>query len=389
MVGFGQPSIADVSFRNPRHPVVGIHTLRLKDLYRRAPTGAPEPNARHRVPVHLLALVTAGRASFTVDFETYPCRPGGLIWVRPGQFVGFPPPGIDATLVLFEAQFPYDAVGAPAIGPGPTRTNLGTYWQPAGEDSEAIVDGVSQLEIDYARMVGRRRHSDRRPATPVGRAAAATEPARARGRAGAGGGRQRDPGEIPPQHRRTVRFHPTGRGLRTTVGLLGAHVDPGQPRGDRAHRQAAAGRPRRARGEAAAGRERPAGGGGRRPSRASPSRPISDASSLVRSASRLARSGPRAGGPRPRPTSRQPPRRRRSRWRRPWPRPARHARALRCHRHRTSETAASPPDAGAPDHLRSSRFGPAPKREERARAIPAAASSEGSPRPTGCDAESR
>jgi len=153
MVGFGQPSIADVSFRNPRHPVVGIHTLRLKDLYRRAPTGAPEPNARHRVPVHLLALVTAGRASFTVDFETYPCRPGGLIWVRPGQFVGFPPPGIDATLVLFEPHFPYEAVGVPAIAPGPTRNMPGTYWQPAGEDSEAIVDGVSQLEIDYARMI--------------------------------------------------------------------------------------------------------------------------------------------------------------------------------------------------------------------------------------------
>jgi AraC-like DNA-binding protein len=154
MVGFGQPSMADVSFRNPRHPVVGIHTLRLKDLYRRSPSGTPEPTARHRVPVHLLALVTAGRASFTVDFERYPCRPGGLLWVRPGQFVGFPPPGIDATLVLFETQFPFEAVGAPAIGPGTVRTMLGTYWQPAGEDSEAIVDGVIQLEIDYARMVG-------------------------------------------------------------------------------------------------------------------------------------------------------------------------------------------------------------------------------------------
>jgi AraC-like DNA-binding protein len=151
MVGFGQPSIADVSFRNPRHPVVGIHTLRLKDLYRR--TAEPEHNARHRVPVHLLALVTAGRASFTVDFETYPCRPGGLLWVRPGQFVGFPPPGVDATLVLFEPQFPYEAVGAPAIGAGPTRSILGTYWQPTGEDSDAIVDVVSQLEIDYTRIV--------------------------------------------------------------------------------------------------------------------------------------------------------------------------------------------------------------------------------------------
>ena len=153
MVGFGQPSIADVSFRNPRHPVVGVHTLRLKELYRRAPSGGPEPNARHRVPVHLLALVTAGRASFTVDFESYPCRPGGLLWVRPGQFVGFPPPGIDATLVLFEPHFPYEAVAAPAIGPGPTRASIGTYWQPGGEDSDAIVDGVSQLEIDYTRLV--------------------------------------------------------------------------------------------------------------------------------------------------------------------------------------------------------------------------------------------
>jgi AraC-like DNA-binding protein len=71
--------------------------------------------------------------------------------VRPGQFVGFPPPGIDATLVLFEPPFPYDAVGAPAIEAGPSRH--GTYWQPGGDDSEAIVDGISQLEIDYARIV--------------------------------------------------------------------------------------------------------------------------------------------------------------------------------------------------------------------------------------------
>ena len=154
MVSFGQPSIADVSFRNPRHPAVGIHTLRLNDLYQRRPSA--DRTARHRVPVHLLALVTAGRASFTVDFTAYPCRPGGLLWVRPGQYVGFPPPGIDATLVLFEPEFPYDAA-APSTAaiegrPG-AWTAAGTYWQPTGEDEEAIVDGVSQLEVDYARMV--------------------------------------------------------------------------------------------------------------------------------------------------------------------------------------------------------------------------------------------
>ena len=128
--------------------------MRLKELYRRT-AGAQQP-ARHRVPVHLLALLTAGRASFTVDFATYPCRPGGLLWVRPGQFVGFPPPGVDATLVLFEPEFPYEAAapGRPAIAGGPAASRVvGTYWQPTGEDEEAIVDGVSQLEIDYSRIV--------------------------------------------------------------------------------------------------------------------------------------------------------------------------------------------------------------------------------------------
>jgi AraC-like DNA-binding protein len=164
-------SLNHLTSRNLRQPAVGVHTLRLSDLYQRAAsaspqaqgqgTGTSEQYARHRVPVHLLALVTAGRASFSVDFETYPCRPGGLLWVRPGQFVGFPPPGIDATLVLFEPHFPYDAVGVAAIGPRPggggphavARPARGTYWQPGGEDSEAIVDGISQLEIDYQRLV--------------------------------------------------------------------------------------------------------------------------------------------------------------------------------------------------------------------------------------------
>jgi AraC-like DNA-binding protein len=145
MVTFGQLSMVD-----GRQAAVGLHTMRLADLYARRGDG--EHSARHRVPVHLLALVTTGRASFTVDFETYPCRPGGLLWVRPGQFVGFPPPGIDATLILFEPDFP--AVGAaevPAIAAG-AWTTPGTYWQPAGEDGEAILNAVSQLEIDFTRL---------------------------------------------------------------------------------------------------------------------------------------------------------------------------------------------------------------------------------------------
>jgi AraC-like DNA-binding protein len=76
--------------------------------------------------------------------------------------VGFPPPGIDATLVLFESHFPYEAAGPRALtGTQPrsrpdaadaSRPTQGTYWQLGGEDSEAIVDGISQLEIDYQRL---------------------------------------------------------------------------------------------------------------------------------------------------------------------------------------------------------------------------------------------
>jgi AraC-like DNA-binding protein len=144
------PSMADVSFRNPRHPTVGVHTMHLKDLYRRR-VGI-EQSARHRIPVHLVALITTGRASFSVDFARFPCRPGGLLWVRPGQFVGFPPPGVDATLVLFEPSFPFGADIAGAAGP-PHWAQAGTYWQPTGDDAEAVVDTVSQIEIDFARIV--------------------------------------------------------------------------------------------------------------------------------------------------------------------------------------------------------------------------------------------
>lgn len=138
MVGFGQPSIANA-------PSMGVETMRLKEVYRRS---GVTPGRPQRVPAHLLALVTAGRAAFTVDFATYPCRPGTLVWVRPGQVLTLPPPGLDATLVVFQPDFPHQAEAAD----GRWETS-GTYWQPAGEDEEAIVDGISQLEIDYQRLV--------------------------------------------------------------------------------------------------------------------------------------------------------------------------------------------------------------------------------------------
>ncbi len=147
MTGFGHPSAPQASLRSPRLSVVGVHVMHLSDLYQWR-TGI-EQTARHRVPVHMLALVTAGRASFSVDFAPFGARPGGLLWVRPDQFVGFPPPGVDATLILFEPTFPYGGESGPA---GDRWAGPGTYWQLTGDDEEAIVDGVSQLEADYRRV---------------------------------------------------------------------------------------------------------------------------------------------------------------------------------------------------------------------------------------------
>jgi AraC-like DNA-binding protein len=159
MNDFGHPSIADVPARVTGHGPVGVATLRLADLYRRA--GSDAVRLPQRIQVHLLALITNGRSAFTVDFARYACRPGSLLWVKPAQVVTLPPPGLGATLVLFEPGFPKPADGLHGrpLPAGVTRGRAdglrwqpaGVLWQPAGEDEEAIVDGITQLETDCAR----------------------------------------------------------------------------------------------------------------------------------------------------------------------------------------------------------------------------------------------
>ncbi|MEV0347207.1 AraC family ligand binding domain-containing protein [Nonomuraea sp. NPDC050680] len=44
-----------------------------------------------------------------MDFTSHPCRPGTLLWVRPGQAHRFHHPGsLDGKVVLFTADFPPD-----------------------------------------------------------------------------------------------------------------------------------------------------------------------------------------------------------------------------------------------------------------------------------------
>jgi AraC-like DNA-binding protein len=111
------------------------------------PDAAPSAPAPQRPASHLLVLITAGHGATEVDFSALPCRPGTLLWVRPGQALRFSGP-MDATLVAWDNEVlrADDVAGVPVDDPiGPT------HWQLAGEDEDAIISEVSQLAVDCDR----------------------------------------------------------------------------------------------------------------------------------------------------------------------------------------------------------------------------------------------
>lgn len=141
MVVFGQSAWAAASLVPPGWP--GVHTTTLRDIPK------PLPARPHRLDHHLLFLVTAGHGGQTVDFVAYPCRPGTLVWARPGQVVRYGrQPGLDAILVCWRPEL----LAALEVG-APTLTDpIGpTHWQLTGEDEDAIINEVSQLVVDCER----------------------------------------------------------------------------------------------------------------------------------------------------------------------------------------------------------------------------------------------
>lgn len=127
----------------------GVTTARLSELQ-------PGPRPQ-RASSHVILLVSTGQGTHGLDFVAYPCRPGTLIWGRPGQVHHFGrQAGLDATVLTF----------APAHLPAlPELTALRhlvddpfapTCWQPAGEDEEAIVADIAQIAVDCARYGGNR-----------------------------------------------------------------------------------------------------------------------------------------------------------------------------------------------------------------------------------------
>ncbi len=107
---------------------------------------APAP---HRPAGHLLVLATAGHGTAEIDFEPRPCRPGVLLWIRPGQAVRFGGgPDLDAAVVAWEPGLlsAEQVAGVPMEDPaGPAR------WQLGGADGDAIVSGFTQLAADCER----------------------------------------------------------------------------------------------------------------------------------------------------------------------------------------------------------------------------------------------
>lgn len=152
MVGFGQrPRGAGRDGGGGAAPAApSVHTATLRELATRDGGGLPARPVR--LDRHLLMLVTGGHGTHTVDFVPYVCRPGTLIWARPGQVIQYGrQPGLDAILVQWDAELLATLGVQSEAAPGPAAGGGAARWQLAGEDEDAIINEVSQLVVDCQR----------------------------------------------------------------------------------------------------------------------------------------------------------------------------------------------------------------------------------------------
>jgi AraC-like DNA-binding protein len=103
--------------------------------------GAADTLAPRLLPFHVLMLTTGGHGAAEVDFAGHRCRPGTLLWIRPGQALHVGVPGLDAALVTFEPGLAKDDDPT-----GPHR------WQLSGEDEDAVISEFAQLAADCDRL---------------------------------------------------------------------------------------------------------------------------------------------------------------------------------------------------------------------------------------------
>ncbi|MBZ3902035.1 AraC family transcriptional regulator [Streptomyces griseiscabiei] len=146
-------AIPRLDFDPPRERVPGFEIIDLATLHRRRRRPGGRPDAVHRVGFHTLTLITRGSGEHTVDFVTHPCRPGTLLWIRPGQVQRFTDPGTtDGTHLLFTPSFPPRPGGAGRLMNdwyGTVCRQLG-----AGPEYTALSTLLGQLRAEYDRPEG-------------------------------------------------------------------------------------------------------------------------------------------------------------------------------------------------------------------------------------------
>jgi AraC-like DNA-binding protein len=139
MVAFGHP-VGRALEQACAPGEAGIGALTLSDL---------SPDGASILDHHALVLVTSGHGTCEIDFVAYSCRPGTLLWARPGQAVRLGgQPALDATLVCWRPGIlaplhPQAATLDSPLGP--------THWHLTGEDEDAVINEVSQLVVDCER----------------------------------------------------------------------------------------------------------------------------------------------------------------------------------------------------------------------------------------------
>ncbi|MGQ4389598.1 AraC family transcriptional regulator [Streptomyces sp. SAS_270] len=143
-------AILRLDFRPPEERVPGFEIIDLATLHERRRKRGRRTDLVHRVDFHTLTLITEGSGEHAIDFVTYPCRPGTLLWVRPGQVQRFLRPGTaNGTHLLFTSAFPPHSSSADRLvnewyGPG--------CWQLGTRPAYAVLSTLlGQLRAEYDR----------------------------------------------------------------------------------------------------------------------------------------------------------------------------------------------------------------------------------------------
>ena len=146
--------ILPLAYRNTARPGFAVEVLRLSTILARMP---PSVMAGSQRPgFHQVVLFLEGASTHTVDFGRFPCRPGTLLHVKPGQVQRWHvTPGLEAVVLVFTAEFLF-----------PDRPRTGALWHerffddvawPAvlqfqGADLAAAKDWFERLETLYREL---------------------------------------------------------------------------------------------------------------------------------------------------------------------------------------------------------------------------------------------